>query len=104
MTNSSPAVRPVECISHPGGTRTVTHSLFRRLAMRARSALLLSLVLSALIGCRNNNTTPNPSENPPGADPSPKDDPNVDVGRALFSLAGPPAPPQARPTGGEPIV
>jgi WD40 repeat protein len=74
--------------------------------MRARSALLLSLVLSALIGCNRNNTSAG-NANPSSADPlngSATDKQNTDVGPALYSLAGPPAPPQARAGGTEPIV
>ena len=74
--------------------------------MRARSALVLSMVLAAFIGCRNSTSTPSNGQ-PNGADPSARkasDDPNVDVGAKLYSLAGPPSPPMARPAGGEPIV
>jgi hypothetical protein len=75
--------------------------------MRARSALLLSVVLGALIGCNRNNPSPTNTGNPNGADPSANggnEGKNVDVGPELYSLAGPPPSPPPRPMGGEPIV
>ena len=103
---SSPADRPDEYASRPGGNQTVTHSLVRRLAMRARSALVLTVVLGTLIGCNKFNSLTNGGGNSSAADQTTagtKETP-ADIGAVLYSLAGSPQLPAAPPPGGEPIV
>ena len=72
--------------------------------MRASSALVLSFALAAFVGCNRNNPNPNGNGGNPadGAD-SAKDNPDADVGPALYKLAGP-AVLTARAAGSEPIV
>jgi WD40 repeat protein len=71
--------------------------------MSARSALVLSVALAALVGCRKDANTNHDNGGDPAANG--KADPNADVGPKLYELAGPPAEPRRlRPAGGEPIV
>jgi WD40 repeat protein len=74
--------------------------------MRARSALVLAIALSALAGCNRFNSGQPTNGGQPATEQSGSSgkDQSPDVGQSLYSLDGPPAPPPARRPGGEPIV
>lgn len=82
--------------------------------MRARTSLLLTvpvLLAAVLVGCRPSLPPSGPKPEPsdtPGASASSSilaiDDPNADIGRALFTPAGPPPVHAASALGAEPIV
>ena len=91
---SQPAVRPAECVSAPAATELQPLHSFRRLAMRACSALVPVVLLGALLGCNRFNSGSPGNGNQNGSDPSLPDakEQNLDVS-ALYALDGPAVPP-----------